>query len=119
MTLRRYLYIIYAIIVLAIMGCMGSGDTKDAAQMDSSLNDGFDQAINVADSLYSCMQFRDAYDLYLQLLDSKEVKADSEKRLNVLPPTAVSAHTYFSLCFRQHFGMTPKNYRHEALESGA
>ena len=30
------------------------------------------------------MQFRDAYKLYLQLLDSKEAEADSEKRLRVL-----------------------------------
>jgi AraC-like DNA-binding protein len=40
--------------------------------------------MNVADSLYNCMQFRDAYKLYLQLLDSKEAEVDSEKRLNVL-----------------------------------
>ena len=40
--------------------------------------------MGVADSLYNCMQFRDAYKLYLQLLDSKESEADSEKRLSVL-----------------------------------
>jgi AraC-like DNA-binding protein len=40
--------------------------------------------MNVADSLYNCMQFRDAYKLYLQLLDSKEAETDSEKRLDVL-----------------------------------
>ena len=40
--------------------------------------------MGVADSLYNCMQFRDAYDLYVQLLDSKEAEADSEKKLRVL-----------------------------------
>jgi AraC-like DNA-binding protein len=40
--------------------------------------------MGVADSLYNCMQFRDAYKLYLQLLDNEEVEADSEKRLRVL-----------------------------------
>ena len=30
------------------------------------------------------MDFRTAYDLYLQLLDNKEAKADDEKMLNVL-----------------------------------
>ena len=38
----------------------------------------------MADSLYNDMQFRDAYDLYLQLLDNKEVSTDSEKKLRVL-----------------------------------
>ena len=28
-------------------------------------------------------------------------------------------HTYFSLCFRQHFSMSPTNYRREALEPNA
>ena len=45
---------------------------------------GFDQDMAVADSLYNSMQFRDAYKLYLQLLDNEEVKDDNEKRLNVL-----------------------------------
>ena len=40
--------------------------------------------MGVADSLYNCMQFRDAYKLYLQLLDTKEAEADSEKKLRVL-----------------------------------
>lgn len=40
--------------------------------------------MGVADSLYNCMQFRDAYKLYLQLLDNEEVEADSEKKLSVL-----------------------------------
>ncbi len=40
--------------------------------------------MGMADSLYNTMQFRDAYDLYIQLLDSKEAQTDSEKRLTVL-----------------------------------
>ena len=66
--------------MIGITGCTDTGDTQDAAQTDKS----FDQAIVVADSLYNCMQFRDAYKLYLQLLDNKEAETDSEKRLNVL-----------------------------------
>ena len=52
------------IIVVLIMGCTGCGDTTDEAQTDKE----FDQVKSMADSLYSRMQFRDAYDLYLQLL---------------------------------------------------
>ena len=82
--LRRSLHIIFLITVLTIVGCTECGDTKDATQADGSLNASFDQAKGVADSLYDNMQFRDAYKLYQQLLDSKEVEADSEKRLCVL-----------------------------------
>ena len=77
-------YIIVVITVLSIVGCTGSGDTKNAAQSDSPLNADFAQTIAEADSLYNNMQFRDAYDLYLKLLDSEEARDDSEKRLNVL-----------------------------------
>ena len=44
----------------------------------------YDQSLRRADSLYRGMQFRNAYDLYLRLLDDKEAQADSEKRLYVL-----------------------------------
>ena len=68
-------------LMIGITGCnTDTTDTQDAAQTAK----GFDQAMVMADSLYNCMQFRDAYKLYLQLLDDKEVKTDSEKRLNVL-----------------------------------
>ena len=63
-------------------GCAGSGGSKDATGRSHDVE--FYHTMNVADSLYNCMQFRDAYKLYLQLLDSKEAAADSEKRLNVL-----------------------------------
>jgi len=68
------------VVMIGITGCNGSADTQDAALADK----GFDQAMGMADSLYNCMQFRNAYDLYLQLLDNKEASADSEKRLRVL-----------------------------------
>ena len=80
--MQQTLYLILLMIAVLMTGCAGSGDPKDAA--DRSHDAGFDQTIGVADSLYNCMQFRDAYKLYLQLLGNKEVKADSEKRLNVL-----------------------------------
>ena len=69
-----------AALMIGITGCTDTTNTRDAAQTDK----GFDQTMAVADSLYNCMQFRDAYKLYLQLLDSKEAEANSEKRLNVL-----------------------------------
>ena len=55
-----------AVAVLAT-GCAGCADTKGEAG-----NADFDQTMSVADSLYNSMQFRDAYDLYLQLLNNPE-----------------------------------------------
>ncbi len=80
--MRQTLYLLFLMIAAMMTGCGGSGDPKDAA--GRSYDTGFDQTKGIADSLYNHMQFRDAYDLYLQLLDSKEVKTDSEKRLSVL-----------------------------------
>ena len=65
-----------------MMSCTGSDGPKDETGLSQDAT--FDHAMGVADSLYSCMQFRDAYKLYLQLLDNEEVEADSEKRLSVL-----------------------------------
>lgn len=79
----RHIYIIVVATVLAFMGCTGCADTGDAAA-ERPLMEDFGKTKTLADSLYSLMQFRDAYDLYLQLLDSKEARDDSEKRLNVL-----------------------------------
>ena len=64
-----------------MMSCSGGG-TKNGEQ--ASANGGFAQTMRTADSLYNNMQFRQAYELYLQLLDDKETQTDSEKRLNVL-----------------------------------
>ena len=44
----------------------------------------FQQSKRIADSLYNNMHFREAYDVYLNLLESREVKQDVEKRLIVL-----------------------------------
>ena len=81
MTLKKNIYIMIS--VLTFLGCTDCVDTKSVSD-DNLQNTGFDQTNNVADSLYNNMQFRDAYAIYLQLLDSKEAKADSEKRLSVL-----------------------------------
>ena len=62
---------------------VGCAECSDGTAGVAGLAD-FEQRMRVADSLYSNMQFRDAYDLYEQLLDSKEAEADSEKRLRVL-----------------------------------
>ena len=65
-----------------MMSCTGSDGPKDDTGLSQDAT--FDHAVGVADSLYNCMQFRDAYKLYLQLLDTKEAEADSEKKLRVL-----------------------------------
>jgi AraC-like DNA-binding protein len=65
-----------------MMSCTGSDGPKDDTGLSQDAT--FDHAMGVADSLYNCMQFRDAYKLYLQLLDNEEVEADSEKKLRVL-----------------------------------
>ena len=80
--MRQISYLLFLMIAALMTGCAGSDGPKDAT--DLSYDAGFDQTMGVADSLYSCMQFRDAYDMYLQLLDSEEVEVDSEKRLSVL-----------------------------------
>ena len=81
--MQQGLYLFFVMLAALLVGCTGSGDTEDAVAEDL-LQAGFCHTQGVADSLYNCMQFRDAYALYLQLLDSKEVKADSEKKLYVL-----------------------------------
>ena len=81
--MRKILNNLYLIILALIVGCTDSGDTKDGAAGNSG-NADFERRMRVADSLFNGMQFRDAYNLYVQLLDSKEAKADSEKKLRVL-----------------------------------
>ena len=77
--------ILYIIMYVALMmSCTGTGDTRDVAQANQPVNASFGQTKELADSLFNCMQFRDAYDLYLQLLDNKEAEADSEKKLDLL-----------------------------------
>ena len=78
--LNNLLYLIMMALMIGITGCTDTTDSQDAAQADKD----FAKTMYMADSLYSRMQFRDAYKLYLQLLDSKEAKTDSKKRLGVL-----------------------------------
>ena len=80
--MQQTLYLIILMIAVLMTGCAGSGAPKDAT--DRSHDAGFDQTMRAADSLYDNMQFRSAYDLYLQMLDTEEAKTDNEKRLNVL-----------------------------------
>lgn len=80
--MQKSLYILLLMIAVLMPSCTGNDNPEDATQ--STYDAGFDQTMTVADSFYSCMQFRDAYKLYLRLLDSEEVENDSEKRLSVL-----------------------------------
>ena len=82
--MRQTLALVCFIVVATLtIGCSGYSDMKDGAAGDSG-NADFDQTMSVADSLFNCMQFRDAYDLYLQLLNNPVAEADSEKKLNLL-----------------------------------
>lgn len=76
--MKQRLHIIILLVVAILVGCTG-GDTKNEEQVGD-----FNQIMHQADSLYNSMEFRTAYDIYLQLLDNKEAKADDEKMLNVL-----------------------------------
>ena len=78
LTMKQRLHIIILLVAAILVGC-SVGDSKSEAQVSD-----FDQTMSRADSLYNSMDFRTAYDLYLQLLDNKEAKADDEKMLNVL-----------------------------------
>ena len=80
--MRQIFYILFLTIAALMMSCTGSDGPKDETGLSQDAT--FDHAMGVADSLYNCMQFRDAYKLYLQLLDNEEVEADSEKKLRVL-----------------------------------
>lgn len=75
--------VIFIAVATLTTGCSGRSDIEDTAAGKHSHAD-FDQTKSLADSLYSCMQFRDAYKLFLLLLDSKEAETDNEKRLSVL-----------------------------------
>ena len=81
--MKRIVYILYIVVVAMIESCAGCGDMKDGAAGNSG-NADFERTMSVADSLFNCMQFRDAYDLYLQLLNNPVAEADSEKKLSVL-----------------------------------
>ena len=80
--MKQALYIIYIVVSALMISCTGC-DIKDAA-VENSTEGGFEQALERADSLYNHMQFRDAYDMYTKILEREDVKADNEKKLNVL-----------------------------------
>lgn len=75
---------LFMMLAVLTTSCTDSNDTKEDTQTDGNPYATFDHTKRVADSLYSCMRFRSAYNLYLHLLDSKEVEEDDEKRLSVL-----------------------------------
>ena len=80
--MNRKLYIIYIVLSALMVSCTGS-KTKDAVA-GSLHQGGFEQAMERADSLYNHMQFRDAYNLYTEILEREDVEADNEKKLSVL-----------------------------------
>ena len=65
-------------------GCTRGNDVKGTVSASDADFAAFDRTMQEADSLYNNMDFRLAYDLYLQLLDTKGAKADDERMLNVL-----------------------------------
>ena len=77
---QTFKLLIFVAVATLTVGC---SEYSDGAAGDAGLA-GFEQRMRVADSLFNSMQFRDAYDMYLQLLESEELEADSEKRLRVL-----------------------------------
>lgn len=82
--MRQILYlIILTIAPVLLVDCTGSGE-QHVFSPDVRDSSSFTRIMGEADSLYSTMQFREAYDLYLSLLDNEEVKTDADKRMSVL-----------------------------------
>lgn len=88
--MKQTIYLMILGMAVLMMGCAGDG-SKNVSQQADAATGGFDQTMRTADSLYNNMQFRTAYDLYLQLLDTEEAQTDSEKRLNVLNSLCMSS----------------------------
>ena len=82
--MQNKLYSFILIAAISLAGCTSWADRSTEASANDADFAAFDRVMNEADSLYNNMDFRLAYDLYLQLLDSKGAKADSERMLNVL-----------------------------------
>lgn len=74
------IYLSLFVLMVIITGCKNNKD----AQQTPAARDSFDFTMHEADSLYNNMNFREAYELYRQLLDHPEAQSDTEKRLNVL-----------------------------------
>lgn len=82
--MRQILYlIILTIAPVLLVDCTGSGE-RSVFSPDVRDSSSFTRIMGEADSLYSTMQFRQSYDLYLSLLDNEEVKTDADKRMGVL-----------------------------------
>lgn len=82
--MRQILYlIILTIAPVLLVDCTGSGE-RSVFSPDVRDSSSFTRIMGEADSLYSTMQFRQSYDLYLSLLDNEEVKTDADKRMCVL-----------------------------------
>ena len=82
--MRQTIYLLFLTMAAALTtGCTGSSTQGVFSQTDAD-ESSFEQTQRVADSLYNCMQFRDAYNLYLQLLNNPVAEANSEKKLYVL-----------------------------------
>ena len=75
--MKQTIHLIITGMAVLLMGCSGDR-AKNGAQQGDAVTGGFDQTMRAADSLYNNMQFRSAYDLYLQMLDTEEAKTDSE-----------------------------------------
>ena len=81
--MRKIVFVLGLAAVIAA-GCTRGNDVKGTVSANDADFAAFDLTMQEADSLYNNMDFRLAYDLYLQLLDTKGAKADDERMLNVL-----------------------------------
>jgi hypothetical protein len=77
--------------VLLTAGCTGRDARQDAPGQTAAGVSSFSENKKIADTLYSHMHFRDAYNIYLHLLNSEEANADSEKKLDMLNALSVTS----------------------------
>ena len=80
----RKIVFVLGLAAVMVAGCTRGNDVNGTVSANDADFAAFDRTMEEADSLYNNMDFRLAYDLYLQLLDSKGAKADDERMLNVL-----------------------------------
>ena len=84
-------------------GCTRGNDAKGTVSANDADFAAFDQVMHEADSLYNNMDFRLAYDLYLQQLDTKGAKADAERMLNVLNSLCMAKRAGLAECVRPFY----------------
>ena len=82
--MRQTIHLIILLTVIFLTAGCKDSSTQGFFSQDTPDESSFSQTVSVADSLYSCMQFRDAYALYVQLLDNQETLSDTEKHLYIL-----------------------------------